>query len=63
MKRRTFLHAAILAAVPRTDARIDEVITSFRYYLYRAPYKFGGKEVARVTLLRYAGLGVRSRDR
>ena len=34
-----------------TDARIDEVHAGFEDYLYRAPYKFGGKEVDRVTLL------------
>ena len=42
---------AFLAAAPSTDARIEELRTSFEDYLYRAPYKFGGKEVDRVTLL------------
>ncbi|HEV2689870.1 MAG TPA: hypothetical protein VGV35_15025 [Bryobacteraceae bacterium] len=41
----------ILRAAPSTDARIDELEISFEDYLYRAPYKFGGKEVDRVTLL------------
>jgi L-alanine-DL-glutamate epimerase-like enolase superfamily enzyme len=41
---------AILAAAPATDARIDEIVPGFRDYLYRAPYKFGGKEVDRVTI-------------
>ena len=35
-----------------TDARIDEIRMEFQDYLYRAPYKFGGKEVDRVTLLK-----------
>ena len=34
-----------------TDIRIDEVVHSFEEYLYRAPYKFGGRVVDRVTLL------------
>src|SRR3979409_2513874 len=34
-----------------TDARIEELDVSFEDYRYRAPYKFGGKEVDRVTLL------------
>jgi len=41
---------AFLAA-STTDARVDEVRTSFEDYRYRAPYKFGGKEVDRVTML------------
>lgn len=51
--RREFLAMpAFLAAAPLpTDARIDEVRIGFEDYLYRAPYKFGGKEVDRVTLL------------
>lgn len=39
------------ATAPSTDARIEELHTSFEDYLYRAPYKFGGKEVDRVTML------------
>ena len=34
-----------------TDIRIDEVIHSYEDYVYRAPYKFGGRVVDRVTLL------------
>ena len=50
--RREFLAMpAFLAAPPATDVRIDAIETSFEDYLYRAPYKFGGKEVDRVTLL------------
>ncbi len=52
MKRRAFLAMpAILAAAPSTDARIDELTFAFQDYRYRAPYKFGGKEVDRVTML------------
>ena len=52
MRRRAFLAMpAILAAAPSTDARIDELTIGFQDYLYRAPYKFGGKEVDRVTML------------
>jgi len=50
--RRAFLGMPILlAAAPSTDAQIDEVRIGFEDYRYRAPYKFGGKEVDRVTLL------------
>jgi len=42
---------AVLAAAPSTDARIDELGIAFEDYRYRTPYKFGGKEVDRVTLL------------
>jgi L-alanine-DL-glutamate epimerase-like enolase superfamily enzyme len=52
VSRREFLAMpAFLAGGLSTDARIDSVETSFEDYLYRAPYKFGGKEVDRVTLL------------
>jgi L-alanine-DL-glutamate epimerase-like enolase superfamily enzyme len=52
VSRREFLMMpAFLAAPLSTDARIDSIETSFEDYLYRAPYKFGGKEVDRVTLL------------
>jgi len=50
MKRRTFLAMPALLASAPTDARVDEIVPSFKDYLYRAPYKFGGKEVDRVTL-------------
>jgi L-alanine-DL-glutamate epimerase-like enolase superfamily enzyme len=43
--------AALLTAPLGTDARIEEIRTEFKDFLYRAPYKFGGKEVDRVTLL------------
>ena len=39
-----------MAARP-TDARIEEVTTAFEDFKYRAPYKFGGREVDRVTVL------------
>ena len=42
---------AVLAAAPATDARIDSLTISFEDFLYRAPYKFGGREVDRVTML------------
>ena len=34
-----------------TDIRIDEVRHGYEDYIYRAPYKFGGRVVDRVTLL------------
>ena len=34
-----------------TDIRIDEVIHGYEDYVYRAPYKFGGRIVDRTTLL------------
>jgi L-alanine-DL-glutamate epimerase-like enolase superfamily enzyme len=50
--RREFLATPFfLRTPPSTDAHIDEVQESFQDYRYRAPYKFGGKEVDRVTLL------------
>src|SRR5438309_2333910 len=52
MKRRAFLAMpALLAAAPSTDARLDELTIAFEDFRYRAPYKFGGKEVDRVTML------------
>jgi L-alanine-DL-glutamate epimerase-like enolase superfamily enzyme len=42
---------ALLAAAPATDARIDDVRIDFQDFQYRAPYKFGGREVDRVTML------------
>ncbi len=51
MTRRGFLGSAALLAAPLgTDARIEEIRTDFQDFRYRAPYKFGGKEVDRVTL-------------
>lgn len=61
--RRHFLHTLSAApaslalrgvglSVPAaTDIRIDEVIHGYQDYVYRAPYKFGGRVVDRVTLL------------
>jgi L-alanine-DL-glutamate epimerase-like enolase superfamily enzyme len=50
--RREFLAMpAFLAAARPTDARFDEIRIDFEDHLYRAPYKFGGREVDRVTLL------------
>jgi L-alanine-DL-glutamate epimerase-like enolase superfamily enzyme len=52
MKRRAFLAMpAILAAAPSTAARIDDLRISFADFRYRAPYKFGGREVDKVTML------------
>ena len=42
---------AILAARRATDAKIEELRTTFEDFRYRAPYQFGGKEVDRVTIL------------
>jgi L-alanine-DL-glutamate epimerase-like enolase superfamily enzyme len=42
---------AFLAVAPATDARIEELHIGFEDFQYRAPYKFGGKEVDRVTML------------
>jgi hypothetical protein len=50
--RRAFLAMpALLSAAPATDARIDDVRIDFQDFQYRAPYKFGGREVDRVTML------------
>jgi L-alanine-DL-glutamate epimerase-like enolase superfamily enzyme len=64
LSRRRFLHAVaasplasgalgrISVAAPRpSDIRIDEVRHNYQDYVYRAPYKFGGRVVDRVTLL------------
>jgi L-alanine-DL-glutamate epimerase-like enolase superfamily enzyme len=52
MRRRAFLAMpALLASAPATDARLDELAIAFEDFRYRAPYKFGGKEVDRVTML------------
>ena len=51
-ERRTFLSMpALLLASRRTDARIEELNIAFEDFSYRAPYKFGGQEVDRVTVL------------
>ncbi|HTX38438.1 MAG TPA: enolase C-terminal domain-like protein [Bryobacteraceae bacterium] len=52
MSRRELLAMPmLLRAASSTDAQIDEIQIGFADYLYRAPYKFGGKEVDRVTML------------
>jgi len=52
MRRREFLAMpAILTAAPATGARVDELEISFTDFRYRAPYKFGGREVDKVTML------------
>lgn len=44
--------APFAISAPRpTDIRIDEVRHTYQDYVYRAPYKFGGRVVDRVTLL------------
>jgi L-alanine-DL-glutamate epimerase-like enolase superfamily enzyme len=66
-RRRDVLRAVALAGAPlagcrlgrgpavvarrHTDIRIVEVTHAFQNFRYRAPYKFGGREVDRVTLL------------
>jgi L-alanine-DL-glutamate epimerase-like enolase superfamily enzyme len=50
--RRQFLGMpALFLSAKSTDARIEEISISFEDFRYRAPYKFGGKEVDRVTML------------
>ena len=44
------LGTAIVSPKP-TDIRIDEVVHSYEDYVYRTPYKFGGRIVDRTTLL------------
>jgi L-alanine-DL-glutamate epimerase-like enolase superfamily enzyme len=57
MDRRKFCQTALLAApallksTPPTAIRIEEVSHSYQDFHYRAPYKFGGVAVDRVTLL------------
>jgi L-alanine-DL-glutamate epimerase-like enolase superfamily enzyme len=56
LSRRRFLQAVAaspfaIAPRPPTDIRIDEVRHAYQDYVYRAPYKFGGRVVDRVTLL------------
>jgi L-alanine-DL-glutamate epimerase-like enolase superfamily enzyme len=40
-----------MLAARSTDARIEELTTGFEDFTYRTPYKFGGQEVSRVTVL------------
>jgi len=50
--RRQIIKApALLLAARSTDARIDSLSIAFEDFPYRAPYKFGGREVDRVTVL------------
>jgi L-alanine-DL-glutamate epimerase-like enolase superfamily enzyme len=55
MMRRSFITSftapAILRAANRDEVRVAEIQHSYEDYLYRTPYKFGGREVDRVTLL------------
>jgi L-alanine-DL-glutamate epimerase-like enolase superfamily enzyme len=51
IRRREFLAMPAFLAVLPTDVRVEELRTGFQDYRYRAPYKFGGKEVDRVTML------------
>lgn len=54
MTRRTLLAALASPAVHAVNVneiRVDEIQHSYEDFLYRAPYKFGGREVDRVTLL------------
>jgi len=52
IERRQFLAMpALLLAARRTDARVEELTTTFEDFTYRAPYKLGGQEVDRVTVL------------
>lgn len=61
MTRRSFLGSALLAAPLATDARVEEIRTDFQDFRYRAPYKFGGKEVDRVTMFNvYCRLGTKA---
>jgi L-alanine-DL-glutamate epimerase-like enolase superfamily enzyme len=55
MGRRNFLAAlgvpGLLKGTSRNGIRIDDIRHSYEDYRYRTPYKFGGREVDRVTLL------------
>jgi L-alanine-DL-glutamate epimerase-like enolase superfamily enzyme len=55
LSRRRFLTmaaaAGVLPARPATDIRVAEVRHGYEDYRYRAPYKFGGRVVDRVTIL------------
>jgi hypothetical protein len=50
-RRELIAMPALLLAGRSTDARIEELSAGFEDFIYRAPYKFGGKEVDRVTVL------------
>ena len=56
MQRRSFLSLAgapaiLSGAAHPGEVRIQEIQHSYEDFLYRTPYKFGGREVDRVTLL------------
>jgi L-alanine-DL-glutamate epimerase-like enolase superfamily enzyme len=54
MTRRGFvagIPGVLLAAQRSAEIRVEEIHPRFEDFRYRAPYKFGGKEVDRVTLL------------
>jgi L-alanine-DL-glutamate epimerase-like enolase superfamily enzyme len=51
IRRRELLAMPFFAVPPATDARIEDLSIAFEDFSYRAPYKFGGKEVDRVTML------------
>ncbi len=50
-RREMLVMPLLLRGARSTDARIEELEVSFEDFRYRAPYKFGGREVDRVTLL------------
>jgi L-alanine-DL-glutamate epimerase-like enolase superfamily enzyme len=52
---------ALLADRPQTDIRVEKISYSYQDFQYRAPYKFGGRAVDRVTLLNVDCV-VRTRD-
>src|SRR5438309_7619182 len=67
MSRRNFLAGAVsipamgAAAARPGGIRIETVEHSYEDFLYRTPYRFGGRQVDRVTLLNVR-CRVRSRD-
>jgi len=62
MTRRTLLAAPFVqASASQPTITVEAVRASYQDFLYRAPYKFGGKSVDRVTLLNVEAT-VRSRD-
>lgn len=61
MTRRTLFGAPFLALSKGVDVRVEWVRMSLSEFRYRAPYKFGGKEVDRVTMLN-VDAAVRGRD-
>src|SRR5262252_7039379 len=66
MTRRNFLGGAVsipaaAAGIRAGGIRVEEIEHSYEDFLYRTPYRFGGREVDRVTLLNVR-CRVRSRD-